>query len=128
LVDEAVATLTDLDFVSAKCSAELVFDLKEDYETAIAILPEARADIEQRRQVELTFARWAQTVLDCANQRRLPEPKEIIVSAVPWTDKQITADAKRRAEETTRLAKLEAFATFIDQEAYPLIQFGRRPG
>ena len=82
LLDEAVATLTNLDFISAKCAAELVFDLKEDYETAIAVLPEARAEIEQSRYFELVFARWAQALLDCARRRRLPDPKEIVASAV----------------------------------------------
>jgi WD40 repeat protein len=128
LLDEVVATLTNPDFVAAKCAAELVFDLKEDYAVAAGILPEARAEVDERRQIQLAFDRWAQTVLECARNRRLPEPKEVISSVAPWTEEQITADATRSAENPTRLGKLRAFAAFVEQETYPLIQFGRRPG
>ena len=41
-------TLTDLDFIAAKCAAGLVVDLELDYRDAIAALPEAQAELEGR--------------------------------------------------------------------------------
>src|ERR1019366_6401370 len=72
LPDDAAAVLTDLDFVSAKCAAELVFDLEEDYREAIAALPEALAELRDEERGQAELARWTRTLIECAEQKRLP--------------------------------------------------------
>jgi WD40 repeat protein len=128
LLNGAAALLMDLDFVSAKCAAELVFDLEEDYRVAIAAVPEAQEELreDERRQAEL--ARWTWTLIDSAERSRLPEPKETIKSVAPRSHERIAAESKRVAENPTHLDRLKAFAGFIAQELYPLVEFGTRPG
>ena len=128
LEGNAAEVLTDLDFVSAKCAAELVFDLEEDYRVAMAALPEAQEELreEQRRQAEL--ARWTRTLIECAEERRLPKPDELIKSVEPWSHERIAAESKRIAENPTRLDRLKAFDEFVARELSPLAEFGKRQG
>jgi NACHT domain- and WD repeat-containing protein len=126
LLEDVEATLTDFDFVAAKCAAGLVFDLQEDYRKVIAALPEAQAQLLQHRVRQAELARWGQTLIDCAREKRLPETEEIIQSADPWTDDRIGTEYKRFVDKPSRLDKLHAFAGFVGQELYSLIEFGSR--
>ena len=128
LLDDAEAVLTDLDFVSAKCAAELLFDLEDDYRAAIAALPEAQAELreEERRQAEL--ARWAQTLIECAEKKRLPKPEEILKSAEPWSNERMAAESNRIAEHPTSLDRLASFAEFVEGERHLLTRWAGREG
>src|ERR1039458_3216334 len=48
-LDDAVALLTDLPWVEAKCRAGLVFELQNDYRETLAVLPESQAGREKER-------------------------------------------------------------------------------
>ena len=125
---EVEATLTELDFVCAKCAAALVFDLQEDYREAITALPEAQPELRKKADRQVALANWTQTLINCAGEKRLPKAEEIIRSAEPWTDEQIAAESKRIVENPTHLDRLKAFAKFVEQEFYPLLDFGKRVG
>jgi WD40 repeat protein len=151
LLDEAVAALTDIEYLEAKCAAELVFDLQEDYREAMMALPDAQAELreEGRRQAEL--ARWTKELVEYARQwsarrdqrphasflarlfgrskyEQQPKLPEIIRSVEPWTVPHIAAESKRIIEDATRLDRLKAFSRFVEQAAYPLLEFGERFG
>ncbi len=127
-VDDAVALLTDLPWIEAKCKAGLAVGLQEDYRQTTAALPEAQAGLreEERRKAEL--ARWTKVLIECSEQRRTPKPEEILKSVKPWSHECIEAESKRIIENPMRLDRLKAFAGFVEQELYPLIEFGKRPG
>ena len=151
LLDDAEATLTDLDFISAKCASDLVFDLQEDYHEAMAALPEAEWAQHEEMRLNAGLERWAQDLADYVRlysewrarqtragflkrlfqrSRREPAPElpEIIHSVKPWTDQQITAEANRIADHHVRLDRLKAFSYFLQQEIDVLIEFGGRRG
>jgi WD40 repeat protein len=132
MLDEAEATLTDLDFLSAKCCAGLVFDLQEDYRSAISVLPEAQPALREEARRQAEAARWTREIIEYSRQwttgaGRPPLP-ELIQSARLWSNKEIEAECQRIVEHVTRLDRLRAFAGFVEQECYPLLEFGVRPG
>src|ERR1019366_7325836 len=49
-LDDAVALLTDLPWVEAKCRSGLVFELQNDYRETLAVLPEAETGHEEERR------------------------------------------------------------------------------
>ena len=151
LLDDAVGTLTDIEHLEAKCAADLVFDLQEDYHEVMMALPEAQAEMgeEERRQSELT--RWTQDLTEYARQwsqwrdqqarsglfarligriHREPEPRfpRVVRCIESWADERIAAECRRIVERPARLDRLGAFAGFVERELYPLVEFGKRPG
>jgi len=136
-------TLTDLDFIAAKCAARLLVDLELDYRDAITALPEAQAKVGEEARKQSETARWTEEIIDYARQwsarhDRLargeaiaePEPKlpEPVRSSEPWSEERIQQEAERIRTNPTRLDRLRALQGFVQQETYPLQQFGIRPG
>jgi hypothetical protein len=128
LPEDCVATLTDLKFIEAKCAAELVFDLQEDYRLVIAAVPEVRPELQEENRRKAELARWTAILIECARERRAPKPEEVIQSIKPWTDEQIAEECRRIVENPTRLDRLKAFSRFAEQECYPLIEHGKHSG
>ena len=127
-VDDAVTLLTDLPWIEAKCKAGLAFGLQGDYRQTIEVLPEAQADLAEERRRQAELARWTRTLIECAEQKRLPNWDEIPKSAKPWSHERIAAESKRIIENPTRLDRLKVFTGFVEHELYPLVEFGTRPG
>jgi len=126
--EDAVTLLDDLQWIEAKCAAELVFELQEDYRAAIQALPEAQDELRKGERREAQAATWINSLIECAEQQRPPRPEEIPASVEPWSDEQIAAEAKRIVENPTGLDRLRAFDRFVQRECYPLIEFGARVG
>ncbi len=127
-LEESTATLADIQFVAAKCSAGLVFDLQADYPATIAFLPEAQPELREEGRQKAELARWARSLTQCAEQQRLPTPEEIIRSAGPWSKERINAECERLTENPTPLDRLRLFAGFVESECYSLLEFGPKPG
>jgi WD40 repeat protein len=126
--DDAVALLTDLPWIEAKCKTGLAFDLQEDYRLTIAVLPEAREELREGERRQAEVARWAATQLECGRQKRLPRPDEIPNSLGLWSEERIAAECRRIVENPTRLDRVKAFSGFVDQDLYLLNEFGKHPG
>jgi WD40 repeat protein len=141
LLDGAVATLTDLQFVAASCATGLVFDLQHDYRDTIAALPEAHAELRVAEQYRARAARWTAQITEYAERwselrhreaqgekiEELAIP-EIIKSVKPRTNQQITADCDHIRANPSKLDQLKVFAGFVESECYPLFAFGQHPG
>jgi len=142
-LNEAIELLTSLPWIEAKCKAKLVFSLQDDYRNTIAAMPEAQEGLRQERERQARLARWTEEITAYSRQwserrDRLardesvgePEPKlpEPPASCRMWTEEEIEAECGRITEHPKRLDRMRAFASFIDQDCYPLLEFGVRPG
>ncbi len=142
-VDDYCQTLCDLRFVAARCRVGQVFDLIADYRLAREKLPEAQADLLAERAREERVRRWTAEIIDYArlwNDRRdrlargeavtEPEPKlpEPVPTCEVWSEEKIQAECDRIVQTPTRRDRLEAFASFVGGQSYPLLEHGRRPG
>ncbi len=142
-LDEAVALLTDLPWVEAKCRAGLVFELQNDYRETLAVLPEAQAGREEKRLRRERITRYTSDLIAYAKawstrrdrkargeQVSEPEPElpSPVVSCRMWTDEEIQEECRRITEHPTRLDRLVAFDGFVSSQCYPLLEYGKRPG
>jgi len=129
-MSEASATLTDIQFVAAKCSVGLVFDLQSDYAAMIALLPEAGAQSEEQRRSRERMERWTREIIEysraAATNRGIPLP-EIPPSVEAWKEQRTAAESDGIRQDLTRPDRLRFFAGFVEAECYPLLQFGHRP-
>jgi len=142
-LDETVDLLTGLPWTEAKCRAKLIFSLQDDYRNTIAVMPEAQVDLRRERNRQARRVRWAEEITAYSQQwngRRdrlarseevsepepqLPEPP---ATCRLWTEEEIEAECNRIIENPTRLDRMQAFASFVEQECYPMLEFGTRPG
>lgn len=142
-LDELCETLCDLRFVEARCRHGQVFELIADYGLGQEHLAEAQENLRQERERQARLARWTEEITEYSRQwserrdrlaqgevvskpePRLPEPP---VVCRMWTEEEIDAECQRIMENPTRLDRMQAFAGFVEQECYPLLEFGARPG
>jgi WD40 repeat protein len=142
-LSEMETTLTDLDFVAAKCAAGLVVDLELDYRVAIAALPEALAEMKEEARLQSETAHWTREIIDYARQwsarhDRLargetivdPEPKlpEPVRSVELPSKEHIQEEADRIRRNPTRMDCVMAFGRFITGHHSALLNYGARPG
>ena len=144
-LDDAVELLTDFSWIEAKCRTKLVFSLQDDYRNTIGAMPEAQEGLRKERERQARLARWTEEITAYSRQwseRRdrppqcdgdavdEPEPQlpESPATCRMWTEEEIEAECKRIIENPTRLDRMQAFVHFVEQECYPLIAFGTRPG
>ena len=135
-VDEAGATLTDIEFVAAKCSAGLVFDLQADYSAAIPLLPEAQRESEEERLRQERLDRWKRDIVKYSRAANplfnpassAPPLPDIPRSVELWSDQRIAAERQRIIENPSRLDRLRCFAGFVRAQHHVLVEYGQRPG
>lgn len=75
-IDRAFATLVNLLFIAAKCAANMVLDLQQDYAATMSLLPGGQAAAEKEARMLVQGALWAKVLIDCAQQRKIPLPDE----------------------------------------------------
>lgn len=141
------ATLSDLDFIAAKCAASLTYDLVRDYDAALAALPEGREERERERESDERVARYTRDLIEYARSWsdardrhardpagcRLPEPGEIRLPVPPptvriWTEQEIEADTWRIRTMPTQMDRICSFRQFVREESSRLSAFGAQPG
>jgi WD40 repeat protein len=142
-LDELYATLCDLRFVEARCRHRQVFELIADYQLAQEHLPEAQEELRKERARQARLDRWTEEIVAYSHQwserRDRIARGEVVSEPEPHlppppatcrlgTGEVIEAECKRIIEYPTELDRIKAFGGFVQQECYPLIEFGTRPG
>jgi WD40 repeat protein len=141
--DPLTAKLCDLLLIEAKARSGLVREMQEDYRLALAALPETQAQLAEEKRRQEPIARWTKEIIEYSrkwSERRdqsargqaanEPEPQlpESPPSCRTWTEDEIQAECQRIIQNPTRLDRLRAFAGFVEQECFPLLEFGVRTG
>jgi hypothetical protein len=145
--EELAATLSDLDFITAKCAAGMTYELVTDYDTALAALPEGRQAREQERERDKRLTRYTAELIAYARawseardrSKRDPvefppgDPVHVRLPLPPptvrmWTDEEIDADTERLATTPMRIDRLRAFGRLLAAESHQLARFGALSG
>ena len=144
--DDVEKTLCSLDFIEAKCTAGMTYELMKDYDVAMNEIPEGRAERETELEREREIQRYTREIVEYAlkwSEARdlhtqdpvkypMPAPDDIplpkaIESVKPWTDKEIEADTQKIINNPTPLHKLKVFSQFVNGEAHNLIKYNSYP-
>ena len=142
-LDALCQTLCDMRFVEARCRGGQVFELIADYQLARETLPEAQADLQEKRDREDRARRWAEETIAYARQWSERRDRAARGEAVPqqeppcpepvqlcemWSEVAIRAERDRVLHSPTRRDSLDTFAGFSISQSYLLEEFGSRPG
>jgi WD40 repeat protein len=112
--DELVSTLCNLDFIQAKASANLTFDLVKDFNSALMKIPDNSADI---REVQNHNDLMKNYINDLILYARQGIPKLIVPESVkPWSRKKTEDEIEKTKKNPSRLNRLKNFYQFLGQE------------
>jgi hypothetical protein len=115
--DGLVDTLCDLEFLEQKCRAGMVFGLVDDYNAALAELPEFREEAEQDRQRIDRCRRYGEELILYARDpdtHPLPEPPPTV---------EMNANQDIPENRSARAFRLRHFANFVLGAVIPLMNF-----
>jgi WD40 repeat protein len=140
--DEAIASLTDLEFIGAKCAAGLTPDLVLDYQELLDLLPDSESRTlrqEWLRAIE-GYARAMVDYAACWNDARLDASLDADMRrarlqalaeagvALPALDTRARGQEASGSPQSDRVGRLRAFQSFVAGQAHNLIRHGARAG
>lgn len=125
LWDELETTLSNLNFIEAKCASGMTYDLIHDYNVAMGALPEAQEDKKERLKHEVRLNKYIQDLV--AYSRGETDHLEIISSVELWSKEKIRKDTERTIDSPTRFDRIRNFSQFVISESHALARFASQP-
>lgn len=115
--------LSDLDFIQAKCVAEMTYDLVKDYNNALEVIPDNTENIRKEEERQARLDKYAEDLVLYAKG----EISELDIpdSITPWNKERIDREIERIRINPTRLDILIDFYNFLGQEADNLQKLAR---
>lgn len=124
--DSVVSTLCDVRFVEAKIRAELIDELRRDYEMALERVPDHPCLREEERKQAERVAAYTEHLIAFA--RRETGALATIRSDVPMRAAEVQPLHERVLVNPSPRERLTAFACWLESDFPSLHKFGRLPG
>jgi len=117
LWDEVTNTLCNLDFIQAKAAAKMTYELVNDFNAALEVIPDNQKTIREEKERQARMDKYSRDLIDCAKGLITKEELEIPESITPWTNEQYNTEIERIKTKPNRADKLNDFKLFLGQEA-----------
>ncbi|MCD4736185.1 MAG: TIR domain-containing protein, partial [Bacteroidales bacterium] len=113
--DDLTNLLCDLDFIQEKAAARLTYDLVEDINNALKVIPDNAENIRKEKERQARLNKYAKDLVLYAKGeiKKLEVPKSI----TPWSEEKISAEIERIKTNPTHTDKLKDFYNFLGHEA-----------
>ena len=121
LWDEVTNTLCNLEFIQAKATAQMTFEIVKDINTALLEIPDN--DIENRKELlrQTRLKEYAKHLISYArgeiSELNSPECTPI------WSEEKFKTEIERVKTNPTRLDRIKDFKNFLGQEAANLQKY-----
>ncbi|MEN6553436.1 MAG: AAA family ATPase, partial [Methanobacterium sp.] len=124
--DNLEKTLTDLHFVEAKCAVGGTYELINDYNRALNLLPEAQKEKLEKIEHKKRVKKYTEDLVAYSKQEI--QELEIIHSVKLWGEEKIKKDTARIIKNPTRLDRIKSFSQFVNSQSHAMVKFGYLPG
>ena len=114
---EVTNTLCDLDFIQAKAAARMTYDLVNDFNEVLEVIPDNQENIRKEKARQARMDKYTQDLIACAKGEITIDELEIPESITPWTDEQIDQEIERIKTNPTNTDKLKDFLNFLGNES-----------
>lgn len=121
--DAVVNTLCDLDFVQAKAAAKLTYEMVDDFNTALKLIPDNEKNVRQERERQARMHKYIQDLIACAEGKIMAEDLDIPQCVTPWTEMEIEQELIRKETNPNGSDALLDFVFFLGHEASTLQRF-----
>ncbi len=118
--DAVVDTLCDLDFIQAKAVAKMTYELVEDLNTALKLIPDNAEIAWQEREFQSRMEKYTQDLIACAKGEVKTKYLDIPKSITPWKEGEMEREILRIKTNPNRADKLNGIKNFLGHEAYNL--------
>jgi WD40 repeat protein len=115
--DEVTDTLCNLDFIQAKAAAKMTYELVNDFNAALLVIPDNAKNICKEKEPQARLEKYTRDLIACANGKIPIDKLEIPESVTPWTEEQIDAEIERIKTNPNRADRLMDFLNFLGQES-----------
>ena len=121
--DALTSTLCNLDFIQAKAVAKMTFELVNDFNAALEVIPENSEAIQEEKERQARMEKYTQDLIACAKWEITIAELEIPESIAPWTDERIHAEIERIKTNPANADLLKEFLNFLGNESSNLQNF-----
>jgi WD40 repeat protein len=113
--DEVTDSLCNLDFIQAKASAKMTYELVNDFNTALEVIPDNQKNIKAEKARQARMDRYTKDLIAYAKD----EIKELEVpeSITPWSKERTEEEIESIRINPDRADKLRDFSHFIGAKA-----------
>jgi len=124
LWDNITNTLCNLDFIQAKASAKMTYDLVDDFNAVLAVIPDNEKNFREEKDRLAKMEKYTNDLILYAKgeQRELDIPQSVRL----LTEQEIGKEIERIKTNQTRADRLTDFANFLGQEGHNLQNYAYR--
>jgi WD40 repeat protein len=117
LWDNITNTLCNLDFIQAKAVAKMTYDLVNDFNEVLEVIPDNQENILEEKARQARMDKYTKDLIACAKGEITVDELEITESITPWTEQQIDAEIDRIKTSPTKADHLKEFLNFLGNES-----------
>lgn len=121
--DEVTDTLCNLDFIQAKAVAKLTYELVDDFNKVLEVIPENAENVRKERERQARMEKYTQDLISYAKGEIKAEELDIPQCVIPWTEEEKDREIERQKTNPNRLDILKAFNNFLGHEAENMQNF-----
>ncbi|MCX6238204.1 MAG: WD40 repeat domain-containing protein, partial [Bacteroidia bacterium] len=114
--DEVTDTLCNLDFIQVKAYAKMTYELVNDFNEVLKIIPDNQETISEDKDKQARMDKYTQDLIAYAKGKIAISQLKIPKSITPWTEKQIDAEIERIKTSPTKADLLKDFLNFLGNE------------
>jgi len=115
--DEVTNTLCNLDFIQAKAAAKMTYELVNDFNATLKVIPDNSENIKKEKERQARMDKYTQDLIACAKGEFSIAELQIPESVTPWSKQQIKAEIDRINNDPSNVDRLKDFIYFLGQEA-----------
>jgi hypothetical protein len=121
--DEVTETLCNLDFIQAKAATKMTFELVNDLNAAMEVIPDNFKTVQEEKVRQARMDKYIHDLIACAKGEIKTEDLEIPESIAPSNEEQINTEIERIKTSPTKADLLKDFLNFLGKESSNLQNF-----
>jgi hypothetical protein len=114
--DEVTESLCNLDFIQAKAAARFTYELVDDFNKVLEVIPENAENVRKERERQARMKKYTQDIIACAKGEIKADELEVPLSITLLTKEEIEREVQRIITCPNQADKLRDFLNFLGQE------------
>ena len=111
--NEVTDTLCNLDFIQAKAVAKMTYELVNDFNATLEVIPDNTETIREEKERQARMDKYTQDLIACAKGEITINELELPDSITPWTREQTKEEIERIKTNPNRADRLDDFINFL---------------